>query len=206
MSKQRPILFSTPMVQAILEGRKTQTRRVIKPQPAVGEARYDGTSDLDMDGKLYHFLEHIEQGQPLERYYNLGQCPYGQPGDMLWVRETWALLSDEPLPTQYLYKASDKPTPGTRWKPSIHMPKEACRLFLRITNVRVERLQKISRQDAAAEGVCIENPLQRFPGYQTHRWPEENFQKLWESISGEQSWLDNPWVWVVEFEKLEGKL
>lgn len=172
--KLRPILFSTPMVQAILEGRKTQTRRVIK------KIRIEQTKEA-----------------------MLQQCPYGKPGDILWVRETWAQLSDDPLPTQFLYKATDNPTPGTRWKPSIHIPFEAARIFLRIKSVRTERLNVISREDAAAEGVCISDPSKRFEGYQEHRFPEENFKTLWDSVSGRGgSWNTNPLVWVVEFERI----
>lgn len=172
MSKQRPILFSTPMVQAILDGRKTQTRRIVKPQPPYDE-------------------------------HEVITCPYGHAGDVLWVRETWQPSSS----VAYVHFKADcrDGDPGKGWKPSIHMPKDACRLFLLITSVRLERLQSITRQDAAAEGVCIENEAERFPGYQIHRWPEENFQTLWENINGEQSWRDNPWVWVIEFQKMEGR-
>jgi hypothetical protein len=200
-NKQRPILFSTAMVQAILAGRKTQTRRVVKPQPESVNVETPIPIDRflkklkDMTDKG---LEHIKSGTSGLAF---PKCPYGQPGDVLWVRETW---QPSAIGAYVHFKADCIDTdPGKGWKPSIHMPKDACRLFLRITNVRVERLQEISRKDAAAEGVCIESESQRFPGYQTHRWPEENFQILWENINGEESWNENPFVWVLEFERIQ---
>lgn len=195
MEKQRPILFSTQMVQAILDGRKTQTRRVVKPQPHIDKAGNLCQGELNFGQTI--------DGEPHFKNFAQCACPYGQSGDILWVRETWQPSASG----AYVHFKADcrDEDSGKGWKPSIHMPKDACRLFLRIKNVRVERLQVITRQDAAAEGVCIENESERFPGYQTHRWPEENFQTLWENINGEQSWRDNPWVWVVEFEKLEGR-
>ncbi|MDO8997221.1 MAG: hypothetical protein Q7U77_11390 [Sediminibacterium sp.] len=181
--KYIPILFSTAMVQAIIEGRKSMTRRVVKPQPSE-----TGVSAFN-DG------EHPQM-----------KCPYGQVGDILWVRESFisgyecdegSFNTDED--GEYIpvlkYKAdresfdwydgnSDFPCEKIPWKPSIHMPKSACRIFLKITNVRVERLQDISEEDAIAEGIA-------------------SFKSLWQSINGEKSWDDNPWVWVIEFERIE---
>jgi hypothetical protein len=213
---QRPILFSTPMVQAILEGRKTQTRRT-KGLEFINESysiwRY---RDVNSDG--LHLMSSNHGA------FNGIKCPYGQRGDVLWVRETflWVLLDHahdllegSRERNQYVYKASihsdwmeyAKEKYGYKWKPSIHMPKEACRIFLRITNVRVEQLHIISRQDAIAEGIeripsvhwwknYLEKPL---PGTSN---PFFSFKTLWQSINGEQSWNDNPWVWVIEFERV----
>jgi hypothetical protein len=165
--KHRPILFSTDMVQAILEGRKTQTRRVVKPQ-----------SNANV----------IDFGHEWERGEFFARCPYGQPGDVLWVRETWAPLGDYPKCNYtFMYKA-DVEQNYSKWKPSIHMPREAARLFLRIKSVRVERLQEITCQDVFAEGL--------------ESGHDSKFITLWESINGHESWEANPWVWVVEFERI----
>ncbi len=208
--KSRPILFSTPMVQAILEGRKTQTRRVIKEirQSKYHENRFDfsfkkcAAVNIEKEDICSNELPLISL---------LDQCPYGQPGDVLWVRETWALLSDHPYPTQYLYAATDKKTPGSKWKPSIFMPREACRLFLKITNIRVERLQDISESDSSKEGIKMRvggvTPYDSF--YQIPNNPtqfqtaKQAFKSLWQSINGPESWDSNPFVWVIEFEKTE---
>ena len=218
--KQSPILFSTDMVKAILEGRKTQTRRVVKPQPYF---------------ESYYLMELC--GESLTIDYNQGdnnpvvKCPYGQTGDVLWVRETWRLT--QPYgPEEYYFgykvdcgikiQASEKydfHSPDV-WKPSIHMPKEACRIFLRITNVRVERLQDITREDCIKEGIgYLETDGEKFyqlggSWYDYERKtfnplssgkisPSMSFKSLWRSINGEQSWNDNPWVWVIEFERVE---
>lgn len=206
--KQRPILFSTPMVQAILEGRKTMTRRVVKPQPV--DMMYEDENELVglSEGKSAVMCAGLQQ---------VIQCPYGKPGDILWVRETWgnygvkygyyiyktitAALNEEFVKTR-LYQG--------RWKPSIHMPKEACRLYLRITDVRIERLQDISEADAIAEGIETDNKghykcyeknvgLSEFE-LETPFW---SFSSLWTSINGSESWESNPWVWVIEFKRIE---
>jgi hypothetical protein len=197
--KHRPILFSTDMVQAILEGRKTQTRRVVKPQPMHDSAppHKDGNQWLHM-GDVY-------------------KCPYGQPGDVLWVREAWAHTSQLNINSEdenygYVYKADGqtwKDYEGWTWKPSIHMPRKAARLFLRIKAVRVERLQEISDEDAIDEGLIHLN-YKRYPSYtyNIHKYPNGFgtaigcFSHLWESINGPESWDANPWVWVVEFERI----
>jgi hypothetical protein len=169
--KRRPILFSTPMVQAILEGRKTQTRRVVKPQPA----NTNDVLNLVNDDLQY-------------------KSPFGQVGDVLWIRETWAKTIDN----DYVFKANN-PYTHLRFKPSIHMPKEACRLFLQIKSVRVERLLDISEQDAKAEGVLVD----RSPNYPTldiyknYLFPKDDathyidpissFKSLWQKINGAES-------------------
>lgn len=171
MAKERPILFSTPMVQAILQGRKTQTRRVVK-EPFQGWMNKAQNPDW--------WVEIPEQ------------CPYGQPGDVLWVRESFSKIYEN----GFEYKAgfTDEPI---KWKPSIHMPKAAARIWLRITDVRVERLLAISQYDAIAEGV---------PNYTnddgSKLLPADSFLVLWHSIHGKGSVEANPWVWVLSFEVL----
>ena len=162
--KIRPILFSTDMIKAIIEGRKTQTRRICKAKNGI---------------------------------YCFGKkcCHYGQIDDILWVREKWSLnpFYDEiENDEKYLYAARDIPFEGHKWKPSIHMPYTACRLWLKIVNVRVERLQSITTQDAFTEGVTEADGIGSYiPA----------FYMLWCKINGQQSWNLNPFVWVIEFER-----
>lgn len=241
MKNEKPILFSTPMVQAVLTGTKTQTRRVVKPQPHID-------SNGDFCWKNINFgqdskgpcVQSIASSIP---YRVLGtnktgiHNPYGKVGDELWVRETF-------FPTNHgysLYKADFAPVCGQmslgkddegkhvmvkvsdyKWKPSIHMPREASRIQLRITDIRVERLQDISEEDAIAEGI---KELQG-GGYKDYLIStknidagvdesssspaKESFRSLWDSINGEPrkdgqdiSWKSNPWVWVVEFEVID---
>jgi hypothetical protein len=211
--KERPILFSTPMIQAILEGRKTQTRRVVKLPKEVDPNHFDKASSPIGTGEftIVHW--------PYDHYELVTiKCPYGQVGDVLWVRETWAAvgcIGGHPYEHIYQYKA-DFPNGNWSggadwcfegWKPSIHMPYAACRLKLEITNIRVERLQDISDEDAMSEGVgeheigCPE--LRELDGYPKCKCGDlsyvDSFQKLWQSINGPESWDNNPWVWVVEF-------
>ena len=193
--KERPILFSGSMVRAILEGRKTQTRRVIRFQP-------------DEDGLAFDLIKRGWFDTSGREY----KCPYGQPGDRLWVRESWAkaihgcgveLLErwepgkEGPFGVGAIYAATPhKGYSVGKWKPSIHMPRWASRITLDVTGVRVERLQDIRNKDAEAEGVepWSSNALD-FDQYQN------SFQHLWESINGPESWEANPWVWVVEFKR-----
>lgn len=175
------------MVRAILDGRKTQTRRAAKPQPAAGVR----TSPFVGSG--------LEDGHGKEL-----RCPYGQPGDRLWVREAWARAYVAQAGQEwFVYRESDNRTDyGGPWKPSIHMPRAACRLVLEITDVRVERLQSISEADARAEGVESEFAGADFAAAHgslcgsQHRY---GFASLWESINGAGSWTTNPWVWAVTF-------
>lgn len=194
MKKLRPILFSTPMVQAILEGRKTQTRRVVK-----------NPENYYMDEMLDNLWPYKSMGNPVN-------CPYGKVGDVLWVRESWNGFKDlSGKFIDYRFKGDNDPLHnGMRWKPSIHMPFEAARIFLEITNVRVERLQHITPMDAAEEGIAIAS---RF-GDEVNTWmcygddtgttnsAYYSFLTLWQSINGRDSWYDNPWVWVVEFKRI----
>lgn len=193
--KERPILFSTEMVRAIIDGRKTMTRRVVKPQPIdhISEVPRSIQNENDW-GK---FLWEDEEGKS-----NLKYSPYGQVGDVLWVRETWSPLVTGGDKNFYLvlYKADGSEPSSVGWKPSIHMPRSASRLSLRITNIRVERLNDITEEDAKLEGVIYPaNPvIENYGnGYRA------NFRLLWESINGKDSWEQNPWVWVIEFEVIK---
>ena len=182
--KERPILFKGEMVRAILDGRKTQTRRIMKPQPI----EYDGM--LMWKGLAWAAV--TDPDQP--------ESPYGIPGDRLWVRETFAYtdstINDQP---GYVYRATDpdwSEMEGFKWKPSIFMPRKASRITLEIVNVRVERLQNITEEDANAEGIPSRMSVQ------TLTPAVADYAALWESINGYGSWTMNPWVWVIEFKKL----
>lgn len=192
--KERPILFSAPMVRAILEGRKTQTRRVVKPQP-------DEYAAMQGDQCML-----VHDSSPDMHNSELIACPYGRPGDQLWVRETWAYVgTGDPgfltfkatYPNCLPHGTENAPAnihdAGYKWKPSIHMPRRLSRIHLEVTNIRVERLQDCSEADADAEGC----PFDQLPLSLT--W----YAELWESINGPGSWDTNPWVWVVEFKVLK---
>lgn len=189
--KERPILFTGPMVRAILDGRKTQTRRAIK-----GDA-----------------LMLLLSGHTPELVAKECKNPYGHPGDRLWVRETWADLNADfsNMGPQYVYRADgqDYGAPVT-WRPSIHMPRTACRLLLNITDLRVQRLHDISEEDAIAEGVSsfMPGPLQTFyRNYLTCKFQcltaVASFQSLWTKINGPESWAKNPWVWTIKFKRIQ---
>lgn len=191
--KERPILFSGSMVRALLAGTKTQTRRIAKPvrHPDLGNVYAPGALVLEQEPQ--HVIDRC--------------CPYGQPGDRLWVREThmnwWKLDPENPEgPRLFSHVAAFAADgyvlePGERWIPSIHMLRAASRILLEITGVRVERLQDISEADALAEGVAHSLNL---PG---GRFARENFEHLWWTINGDGSWESNPWVWVVEFKRVQ---
>jgi hypothetical protein len=202
--KERPILFSAPMVNAILEGRKTQTRRIIKPQPEfIGES-----TAWRWDGKKGSFRGAM--GTHIEEMNIAPYCPYGRAGDQLWVRETfgWGKFINGHQFIEYRASPETQDTDamgeGAPWKPSIHMPRSASRIDLLIKNVRVERLQDISEEDSLAEGVVDDLKGTEFEapdGAQYVAGPVTWFAQLWSRINGIQSWRDNPWVWVVEFER-----
>lgn len=215
--KERPILFNTEMVRAILEGRKTQTRRLIKPQP------YDGAivrGPLEFEPAVERNGE-IEAGDPIFGVYdNFGdwgvKCPFGIPGDRLWVRETFSKIdcacsgADTWMQSQCKYcnekgsilvfksEIKEEDFDKFTWTPSIHMPRWASRINLEITNIRVERVQDISESDVSAEGHPVGNS-------NTRNYKRPWFQELWDSIEGESefNWNANPWVWVIEFKKVE---
>ena len=207
--KERPIIFSAPMVRAILEGRKTQTRRVVKPQPNRG-------SELTrmQDGYADGFIRAVFAQDDEPNAYGI-KCPFGQPGDRLWVRETWCVgnpfdnISPSNLPglndgTRWAvdYAANPKRVWHQdyqgKWRPSIHMPRWASRITLEITAVRVERLQGISEEDAVKEGVVPFAASRHTPANF-----RDGFTVLWQSIYGPGSWDANPFVWVLEFKRVE---
>lgn len=185
---EHPILFSTPMVKAILEGRKTQTRRIIKPQPT--------TAHFDTSANPPTWYDGIKELQ----------CQYGSEGDHLWVRETWRYTSDrvgEPVAPEFEYRANYSGVRNTgKWRPSIFMPRAAIRLTLEVVAIRVERLNNISEEDIRAEGTPTPNPP-------PNNWMDDSkwratFAYLWDSINEKRGfgWDTNPWVWVVEFKRL----
>ena len=197
--KERPILFSAPMIRALLDGSKTQTRRVAKPQPS--RHHWEGIPGyaLNMDGPApmeggsvgVRFNHTIPQNREWDRDAWV-KCPYGQPGDRLWVREAWMPVEHDVQP--YRYRATNPSYIG-KWKPSIHMPRIASRITLDVVSVRVERLRDISRGDAMGEGCPFPNMAQ---GDDPRQW----YADLWSQINGPGSWELNPWVWVVEFKRI----
>ena len=211
MTKARPILFSTEMVKAILEDRKKQTRRTKNLDKFNVNPDLYKYLGLNINKNVHIFGFKTERGA-LEK--ESLKCPYGKPGDILWVRETFTkeatIFND--TPADYIYKADELLCENEiKWKPSIFMPKEACRLFLKIKDIRVERLIEISEEDAMAEGIDFQfSELfqeNRFMDYldinSDYRTAYCSFQSLWEKINGLDSWKANPWVWVIEFEKIE---
>lgn len=210
----KPILFNTEMVRAILDGRKTVTRRVVKPANPFGNREgYRQGSGLWIDGysKDDEPNGHIKDYSVSPCWYRKENyielyAPY-KVNDILYVRETWALEGESEnyitgeKRTYYAYKADPFKRNGN-WRPSIHMPKEAARIFLKVTGVRVERLQDIPESEAEKEG-CI-NDVEYWVG----NTARQHFRKLWDStIKKEQlqyySWLSNPYVWVIEFEVID---
>lgn len=210
--KERPILFSTPMVRAILESRKTVTRRAVSAKLVSQFDEPRGQADVEAG---YPFVECHSGFVPARQF-----CPYGQPGDRLWVRETWYCDHFEVLRGPYLkpadLDASEARDDGTLvyaadgltpyeadqpiWKPSIHMPRWASRILLEITDVRVERLQDISDNQARAEGYPASREAET-GGSDMDAWLW--FRTLWGEINGQEAFADNPWVWVVEFKRIE---
>lgn len=234
--RELPILFSTPMVRAILDGNKTMTRRIVKPQPPdeaktlCGPKTYEPIA-IDKDGEMY-------PGSPIYGAYDENgewgtKCPY-QPGDHLWVRETWRCVKYDNMDGDLNYGVEFKD--GTRkyfkfddseryhqfgkyalkkgWQPSIYLPKEAARIWLEITNVRVERLQEITEEDAMSEGVSwLDDACYANNGWHpTYYDPDsgggpifrDGFKSLWDSINAKRGydWDTNPWVWVISFKKV----
>lgn len=189
--RERPILFNGAMVRAILAGHKTQTRRAVNPQPTLDTDAWERAS-RDPDRWVGIGSSAVTGGT--RQTWGWASCPFGQPGDRLWVRETWAPHADYPDARRAVYRAD----PGSehdaeRWHPSIHMPRWACRLVLEITDVRIERLQAISEADAENEGA---DPITaKVP---TH-W--DAFRYVWEDTGGD--WAADPWVWVIGFRPLE---
>jgi len=211
--RERPILFSGPMVRALLAGTKTQTRRVVK--------------GIDPDHLAATMTkaqwQQVNRNKPVS-FGPADFCPYGQPGDRLWVRESFMDLRGTGVEhydadgrrQRYAFAADSPPGSysdearkdyGLKWKPSIHMPRSACRLVLEVTGVRVERLNDISEEDARAEGCPFTWDGNQYepPPPEADSWQgygRASFSLLWSQINGPDSWQTNPWVWVVEFRVL----
>ena len=218
-----PMLFSTPMVEAIdIYKTKTETRRLVKfPKDFDGNEVYDNGnfglkySTANSDGGIFRLF------------------PKVNVGDVIWVRETWQHtksainLSLDDENSGYIYKASqngkdwEKNTEEWKWKPSLFMPKEACRIFLKVVSVHAERLQDIDEQSAIAEGIedmllnvdvssnAYRNYMVTKKDFEADHWSHvandaiESYQTLWQKINGKKSWDENPWVWVYKFERIE---
>ncbi|MEL1921171.1 hypothetical protein AAA298_16720 [Klebsiella variicola] len=223
---ERGMIFNAEMVRAILDGRKTQTRRIMKVQPKPSKSR---PGDFWFSSKKLESMVHVSDlapgNSPIADYHLFIQehcCPFGAVGDRIWVRETFCPVDD----TQYGgekwvdYRATPKfeashpagwdcapnDAEALKWRPSIHMPRWASRILLEITDVRVERLNAISQADAIAEGAPPSHPSidcvsqeYGFPDF-SRSW----FGQTWQHIYGEESWDANPWVWVIEFKRVEG--
>ena len=221
----KSIRVYTHEVQGILDGRQSQLRRIVKKD--LDHQCWIGNGEGYESAPPSWSKEALKSG--LLWCANCGhhamspvKCPYGKPGDILWVRETWCKVIDQDEATPgYLYKADEDPTgqfSGYRWKPSIHMAQSAARIFLRITDIRVERLQDITEEDAISEGILplLQSRMQLAMDGQLYRdytkkpelfneglRPVQSFQSLWQSINGPDSWQPNPWTWVVSFERID---
>lgn len=209
--RERPILFSAPMVRAILDGCKTQTRRAVKMPEGFdfGGGNGDDVNDPsswggeDEEGRWWSLspADHVDLVLP---------CPFGRTGDRLWVRETFAPIYSSvdgrliEVDYRATYKHGDRMGDHIelkkRWTPSIHMPRAACRLVLEVTSVRVERLQAISAADCLAEGAAGGHGA--IPNYPYNATPHEHFEHIWSSTGG--AWGANPFVWVIGFRIAEG--
>lgn len=208
--KIKPILFSTPMVQAIKEGRKFCTRRLVKYNKEIAEA----TVGFSMFTEANQFSVRgvHANGQYGESFFDL---PYSK-GDILWVRESFYEPMFEELNGKYYYKADlAKQGWDFKWKPSLFMPKEACRLFLQIKSIEAERLQDITESDAIREGIERTVSIYPSPADPRYIYPDftnecdgcesarVSFATLWKKINGPESWDANPWVWVIRFKQVE---
>jgi hypothetical protein len=223
---EKPILFSADMVRAILNGRKTQTRRIIKSKYELSDFH---TAHEIGPGEVILWSNNGISKEFTKANYQPGEgikCPYGILGDTLWVRETYGLTPDYPDHVVALrYRADGHEYNDIRWKPSIFMPRSASRISLLITDVRAERLQSITEEDAIAEGI---EDLYAGQGLSegTHAWRKydvtkkqlkepgghwntvadsaiDSYKSLWNSINGPGAWDANPWVWVITFEKTD---
>lgn len=205
---ERGMIFNGEMVRAILEGRKTQTRRVL----ATYQDAVKFCPEWDVNGKQIFIVLGEKDHTGMNPVITAIPCPFGQPGDRVWVRETFRVHSRATDVATLVYRASvqnswteqthrvpvavcNKPATPEKWTPSIHMPRWASRITLEITGVRVERLNSITESDAEAEGVTDTG----FGDLLV-----DGYRYLWKSIYGEESWAANPWVWVIEFKRVEG--
>lgn len=225
--KERPMIFNAEMVRAILDGRKTQTRRIMKPQPTPCTLQKGGHWwPSNVFKTMLHIEEEMQNGKGCWGGLVGDACPFGDVGDRIWVRETWARYNIDQDSHDMAYRATtpeDWPEEG-RWRPSMHMPRWASRITLEITGVRVERLNNISHEDAEREGIhtevwdqtvvaknyAAEDGFFQFWSESMPHYVEMNelyrssFQSLWQSIYGAENWQANPWVWVIEFKRIEG--
>lgn len=203
MLKERPILFSDEMVRAILDGKKTQTRRMLKPQP-IHHLK-------DIPGHFHSHWTFKDVVLAGKKEWLLQQCPYGRRGDKLWVREAFHFAQGGPIydaaggvmdsaDDEIVYRATAFKR-RVRWTPSIHMPRWASRINLEITEVRVERLMEISKTDALAEGITLHSDHHDKPEHSILS-AVQTYRDLWERINGTGSWNENPWVWVIEFKRV----
>jgi hypothetical protein len=238
--RERGIIFNAEMVRAVLSGSKTQTRRIITPQPFDRSwSRHDHQIEIasgraELGDEIDGLLAYTKSSGGTWH----AKCPFGQPGDRLWVRETFMDLTGTGIESTtgqfegYAYR-TDTPAGsygdmvrkdyGLKWTPSIHMPRKASRITLEITGVRVERLNSINENDAMAEGLAEISKDGRtykygipdrdgypgtddcgWPWHEWERYPISAYCKLWSSIYGEESWQANPWVWAIEFKRVEG--
>ncbi|ELP5685239.1 hypothetical protein QTT33_004275 [Salmonella enterica] len=206
------MIFNAEMVRAILDGRKTQTRRVL----ATYQDAVKFCPEWDVNGKQIFIVLGEKDHTGMNPVITAIPCPFGQPGDRIWVRETFRVHSRATDVATLVYRASvrnswteqthrvpiavcDKPATPEKWTPSIHMPRWASRILLEITDVRVERLRDLSEEDAKSEGITP--PAGGvLPGWEYRI----NFRDLWMDIYGTDSWEANPWVWVIEFKRVEG--
>ncbi|HFH0416744.1 TPA: hypothetical protein ACGHO4_004184 [Salmonella enterica subsp. diarizonae serovar 61:i:z] len=212
--KERGMIFNSEMVRAILDGRKMQMRRIMKVQPGTPEfglRRIIESSKANENG-MYFWSQDDACG--IKARSKPFSCPYGEVGDRIWVRETFRVHSRATDVATLVYRASvrnswteqthrvpvavcNKPATPEKWTPSIHMPRWASRITLEITDVRVERLNSISDSDASKEGCCIAD-------MESGNCLRDVFTRIWTSIYGDDSWQANPWVWVIEFKRVEG--
>ncbi|MBK5755057.1 hypothetical protein JKA54_24830 [Klebsiella pneumoniae] len=238
---ERGMIFNGEMVRALLSGRKTQTRRIVKGTD--GAVKF--CKEWDINGKEVFVVLGEKDHTGMNPVLGAISCPFGAVGDRIWVRETWATLGNEDgccidwegnlckgdeRSAARIYRASCEQRPGDyglwsipddaywkphtkehkfegAWRPSIHMPRWASRILLEITDVRVERLNSISQEDAQAEGLELTGwrPTYSDPDSGGEvMTPYDNFAELWSSIYGDESWKANPWVWVISFERVEG--
>ncbi|CAY73975.1 hypothetical protein EPYR_01595 [Erwinia pyrifoliae DSM 12163] len=217
--KERPILFSHQRVRALLSGQQRQTRRIMKSQPLEpGQDNHEGCYGIDVLGN------HLQGNRVLSLDNLSHHCPYGQPGDRLWVRETWRgpivpaedIVRYQQSPSQFkkadycqyqadssIYSADDQEQLGG-WQAGIHMPRWASRIDLLITDIRVEKIQDISDDDVMAEGVQVETHfLNNFFTLQSEAGSAKDaYRKQWVTLYGCNSWEANPWVWVIEFKPI----
>lgn len=201
---ERGMIFNGEMVRAILDGQKTQTRRIMQVQPDTPEFGLRRIIESSIANEIGMYFWSQEDARGIKARSKQFFCPFGDVGDRIWVRETWAEAGAS-APDLILYRANYPahvpthyenvpPAEDVRWTPSIHMPRWASRILLEITDVRVDQLNDISEEDARSEGISGSSA----------RDVKEAYAALWRSIYGSDSWRANPWVWVIEFKRIEG--